>query len=316
MEIKDLEAEIKNAPNNWGKWGEDEIGTLNYITQELVIDSLKNVKQGKIFTLGLPIGDKNGDIVSPVRMPTKHVMTQDESTYEVGKAEPLKGGLKFADDLVIMYLQGSTHIDALGHAWSGNKLYNGFEAKSNTDGLYRGSVEQLAKRSIIGRGVLLDVAEYKNKDYLPSGYQISLSDLIETAKFENVELRKNDILLIRTGSIKRYYEVGPKKYYANFNEPGITYTKKLVEWFNEMQIITYGSDTAGSEQTISTTTGTRSPLHIFLLKNLGIPIQELLWLEELSRDSKKDQQYSFLYVCSPLKFIGGTGSPVNPLAIK
>jgi kynurenine formamidase len=83
-----------------------------------------------------------------------------------------------------------------------------------------------------------------------------------------------------------------------------------------MEIASYAADTLSSEQTLSSTTNTMVPLHIFLLNHLGIPIQEILWLEELADDCFVDKQYDFLYVCSPLKFIGGTGSPVNPLAIK
>jgi hypothetical protein len=55
---------------------------------------------------------------------------------------------------------------------------------------------------------------------------------------------------------------------------------------------------------------------IFLMSYLGIPIQEILWLEDLADDCTKDKQYDFLYVCSPLKFVEATGSPINPLAIK
>ena len=38
---------------------------------------------------------------------------------------------------------------------------------------------------------------------------------------------------------------------------------------------------------------------------------EALWLEDLA----KDEVYEFLFIASPLKIRGGTGSPLRPLAI-
>ena len=317
VDDRNLEDAIKKAPYNWKKWGkDDEIGTLNYLTEDVILKAKNAIRTGKIFTLGLAIGSEKGDLVSPGRITTIHLSTQDEATYDAGKKNPLIGGLKFADDMVIMYLQGSTHVDALGHAWYGDKLYNGYDAGTTIGGLSKGSVAPLADKSISGRAVLLDVATYKKKEFLEPGTQITLQDLLETAQSEGIEIQKRDIILIRTGSLKRYYQTGAAEYFRVFNEPGITYSCEIVKWFNEMEIVSYGADTLGSEQTISSETGTRSPLHIFLLRNLGIPIQELLWLEELAEDCSRDGQYDFFYVCTPLKFLGGTGSPVNPVVIK
>jgi kynurenine formamidase len=43
---------------------------------------------------------------------------------------------------------------------------------------------------------------------------------------------------------------------------------------------------------------------------------DLDWLSALANDCTKDGQYTFLFVGSPLKVVGGAGSPVNPLVIK
>jgi kynurenine formamidase len=49
---------------------------------------------------------------------------------------------------------------------------------------------------------------------------------------------------------------------------------------------------------------------IFLWRH-GIYLIEMLWLEELAAAG----QPTFLFVVAPLKIVGGTGSPVNPLAV-
>ncbi|WP_230955566.1 cyclase family protein [Sulfolobus acidocaldarius] len=273
-------------------------------------------RTGKTFTLGLWINRKEGDPVWIGRRPTVHLMTKDEGTYISGKAEPRPGGGKSADDIVIMHLQGSTQVDALGHYWKDNTLYNGFDSRTTIGGLAKDDVSKLAERGILGRGVLLDVARHKGKGSLDKGEMISFSDLLDTAKEEGVKINKHDIILVRTGFLKTFYEKGPNEFYKDFSEPGITYERELVKWFYENEFIAYGSDTIASEQTYSSTLGIMLPLHIFFLNYLGLPIMEMLWLEELAKDCAEDGQYDFFFIASPLKVIGGTGSPINPIVIK
>jgi kynurenine formamidase len=89
-----------------------------------------------------------------------------------------------------------------------------------------------------------------------------------------------------------------------------------IEWFAEMEIPLYGTDTVAAEQTISETTGTRLPLHPILLRDLGIVISEMNRLGDLAADCADDGQYEFLYAAAPMHVTGGTGGPVNPVAIK
>jgi hypothetical protein len=53
---------LKDAPTNWGRWGEDdEVGALNYLTADEVLRGVKAVRQGKVFTLQVRMGDPEGD---------------------------------------------------------------------------------------------------------------------------------------------------------------------------------------------------------------------------------------------------------------
>lgn len=308
---------LENSPKNWGRWGpNDELGTLNFLTNQEILRGVRAVKQGKVISLGLQIGRKGGDIVFPGRSTTIHVMTQDEGLYKSGNLKPLPGGLKYADDAVFMYIQGTTQCDAIGHAWHGDKIYNGYSADTTTGGLTKASIVPIAEKGIVGRGVLLDIARYKGVKHLAKGEAVTLEDIQGAAKKQKVEVQKHDIMVLRTGYITVFYYEGSDAYFKDLNEPGITYTKELVDWFHEMEISAFAADTLSSEQTHSNTTNTMVPMHIFLMNYLGIPIQEILWLEELADDCAKDGQYDFLYSCAPLKFVGATGSPINPLAIK
>jgi len=314
LSLKDLAG---RTPTNWGRFGSrDEIGTLNFLTPMLVAKAANSVKYGELVTLGLEIGSAAGDPLFPMRTKTIHFMTVDEAMYRNGAAKELAGGLQYTDDAVVMALQGTTHIDALGHIMYAGKIYNGYPAETTNGGLKKDDVSRLAEKGLAGRGILLDVPAYKRKNRLRKGETITCEDLQNTASYQNLEIRKHDILLVRTGYLNTFFEKGAASYFTDRDEPGITYSPEMVRFFVDNEFVAYGADTVASEQTKSATLkGIRVPMHYCLLYQLGIPIMELLWLENLSVICKRLNKYDFFFVCSPLKFVGATGSPINPIAI-
>jgi len=312
-----LEELLRDCPNNWGKWGEkDEIGCLNYLDENQVLRGIKAVSKGKVFSLGVPIAHPNGDPVFPGRTQAIRINRRDRASYVTGKVERRYGGLESADDLIIMYLHGTTHIDALGHPWYGDKIWNGYNANETVHTVTKASIFPIAQKGIIGRGVLIDVARCKGKDHLSRGEEIKLEDLITCSEKQGIKIEKRDIILIRTGWLKLFYEKGKDEFYRDFLEPGLTYRKETVNWFKEMEIPLLGTDTLANEMTKHPETGIMLPLHAALIRNLGVIFNEIVWLEDLANDCAMDNKWDFLYVASPLKVYGGTGSPVNPLAIK
>lgn len=307
---------LAGAPSNWGRWGpEDEIGALNFLTAAGVLRGVRAVRSGKVFTLGLTVLRPGGDPAIAIRGQAKKFMSCDKGFFTNGQAQPLPGGLEWSDDVIFMYLQGTTHYDALGHAWYDDQLYNGYDAASTIGGLKKNSIKPIADHGVVGRGVLLDVARYKNVENLGVNEQITLDDLQQTAERQGVVLEKHDILLIRTGWMPVFYREGPEVFFAG-GGPGITDEPALIRWFHEMEIPAISSDTIGAEQGTSAVSGVTLPLHGALLRNLGVLFNELVWLEELADDCAADQQYEFLFVGAPLKIVGATGSPVNPTVIK
>jgi hypothetical protein len=149
---------LKDAPTNWGKWGDDdEVGALNYLGPEQVLAAVGLVRSGKVFTLQRLIGDPKGDPVWPGRTPAERTQILDESDWdEGGKGPAYPGGLHYADDKINAYLQGSTQYDALGHLWYDGKIWNGYDARTTIGGLEKASVEPIAERGVVGRAVLLD----------------------------------------------------------------------------------------------------------------------------------------------------------------
>ena len=306
-----------DTPSNWGKWGpEDEVGSLNYLTPEHVIRAAQLVRQGKVFTLQLTIGNPKGDPVWPGRRAAERYQILDEGTWSGDKAPSFPGGLHYADDMLSAFLQGSTQYDALGHVWYDGQIWNGYDAKTTIGGMSKASVEPIANRGVVGRGLLLDMARFRGKETLDKGETFTHEDLVACAEAQGTPIEKNDILVIRTAFLQNFWRMTRDEFYDGFNEPGLTYSRELVEWFQDMEIPNLVTDTIANETTFEPQTGVALPLHCSLMRNLGIALTEICDLEELAADCAADGQYAFLYAAAPLKIVKGTGAPVNPIALK
>jgi kynurenine formamidase len=315
-EIPTMDEVLKEAPKNWGKWGEeDEVGALNYLTTEEVFRGVRHIKSGTVFTLQRLIGDPKGDPVWPGRTPAEKTMILDESSWDGDGAPQFPGGLHYADDKISAFLQGSTQYDALGHVWYGGQLWNGYDARTTVGGLDKASVAPIAERGIVGRGILLDIARFRGKENLDKAETFTHEDLAACAEAQGVKIEKRDILVIRTNFLKLFFDQG-ERFYEGFCEPGLVYSPELVRWFQDMEIPNLVTDTIASEVTTDPNNGIALPLHCALMRNLGVALTEICDLEKLASHSAEDHQYTFLYTAAPLKVNQASGSPVNPLVIK
>ena len=312
----DLTEILKDAPSNWGKWGaDDEVGALNYLTPQVVLAAAQEIRTGEVHTLQRLIGDPKGDPVWPGRSPAVRTMLLDEATWDSADAPQFPGGLHYADDKIDAFLQGSTQYDALGHVWYDGKIWNGYDARSTVGGMDKASVEPIAQRGVVGRGILLDMARHRGKETLDAGETFSHEDLMACAQAQGCEIRKNDILVIRTNYLKQFFDKG-EAFYEGFCEPGLVYSPELVQWFQDMEIPNLVTDTIANEVTYDPHNGAALVLHNALMRNLGVTLTEICDLESLAQACAEDGRYTFFYAAAPLKVHRATGSPVNPLAIR
>ena len=159
--------------SNWGRWGpNDEIGTLNNITPQDIVNAAKLVRKGKAFSLGLnfdnkgPQNGKWGGRFNPI-----HTMLMSGTDAVAGRQEAI--GVRYADDMVSMPLQCGTQWDALGHIFFGEKMWNGYDARLvDSTGAEKNGIEK-TRDKMVGRGVLLDIARFKGVDSLKDGEGIS-----------------------------------------------------------------------------------------------------------------------------------------------
>ncbi len=308
-----------NPPSNWGKWGpNDELGSLNYLGDAEALNGVREIKSGQVLTLQVPMGHPHGDPLFPGRESIQRENVIDESTWTAGRpdAPSFPGGMHYADDKAVLFLQGSTQYDALGHAWYDGKIWNGYDASNTVEGMKKASVLPLGEKGVVGRGVLIDMARHRGKPWLDKGEHFGLEDLLAAADGQGVRIQPRDILLIRTGFLGYFYSVPSGEFYDGFMEPGLRYSRELVEWFQRNEIPNLVTDTIANEVTVDPNSGVMLPLHGALMRNLGVALTEICWLDDLADACAGDNRWSFLYTAAPLKVVEGTGAPVNPIVIR
>lgn len=304
QEFHDLAKKV----NNWGRWGpDDEIGTLNLITPEVVRKGVATVQDGRTLTLGLTLsldGPQTGAIpgrVNPLRtMVAINVpMVGDPSQFCT------------SDDVVVMGLQAATHWDALAHVSYDNRLYNGFEASTITAfGAARCGIDKVS--SLIGRAILLDVARATGVDRMAPGYAITAEDLDAAESQAAITVEPGDIVLVRTGHIQLLH--GGDKVAYGAPTPGLS--TKTVEWFHERDVAAVATDTLAFEVYPCERDDMILPVHLLHLVEMGMTQGQNFDLEALAADCARDGRYSFLLDATAQPFVAGLGTPVNPVVVK
>lgn len=288
------------AKSPWGP--ADEIGTLNAMTDASRLDVLRKVTSGKVYDLGTELF---------VGMPLCCTAFGDPSFQIFMTHAPARDGgkevLSYSGDGVSMYTHTGTHIDALNHFGLHGKIWNEVSADEamGVRGWTKSGVDKYPP--IIARGVMIDVAKARNVAHLPSSYAITVADLQSALKSQGSKLMPGDVVLIRTGLMSLWPD--PAKYRL-LDEAGLSL--EAAQWLvEENKAMLLGADSLGVESLPSPNPANFVPVHSYLLVEKGVSLLEALWLEDLA----KDQVYEFLFIGSPLKFRGGTASPMRPIAI-
>lgn len=240
----------------------------------------------------------------------------DWSHYESGRAHLVPGGLGFVEDGVRLNCHGGSHLDARGHVIAEGTLALGIDAATTVGGLSRLDVAQVARTGVVCRAVLCDLTLASHGAPLERAHEVTLSDIESCLVREGAEIEPGDMLLLHTGSLRRYRLEGRARFFHDYSEPGVSDDRALIDWIDEKDILGLGSDTLANELPRSPRTREEYPMHRHLLRDRGLQFHETLWLEDLALDCARDGVYAGLYVASPLKIVGGSGSPVNPLFVK
>jgi kynurenine formamidase len=216
-----------------------------------------------------------------------------------------------SDDKVSMGIQAGTHWDALSHVSYAGQLYNGFPASVIDEaGAHHLGIDKV--KTIVGRGVLLDVARAKGVDRLPDAYAITGDDLDEAAELGKLVVRSGDIVFVRTGQMRRFRAGDKVGYYP----PCAGLSLQSVPWFRVHDIAAVGTDNVTCEVYPPEREDALLPVHLMHLVEMGMTQGQNFDLEGLSMDCSEDGRYSFFVDASPPPFTRALGTPVNPVVIK
>jgi kynurenine formamidase len=292
------------------EWGAmDQAGASNRITPEKIVASLRLVQTGRVYEIGqvyergMPLGGTRDFALRlvPAIEPTgqNRVLYNDEFlAAEVGQVGTQFDGLGHIGGEV-RYADGSLH----------RVFYNGFttaEMNAGT-GLRQLGIEHI--KPLITRGVLIDLPGYKNVQRLEGGYEVTLADVrgaLARQGIAETSIMPGDAVLFRYGWAQLW---GSPAEYMAARLPGIGV--EVARWLVERKVTVTGGDTSTNEVSPNPT-GLTIPVHQELMMKNGIFNIENMTFEELAAA----RAYEFLFVATPIRFKGATGSPLRPLAIR
>ncbi len=266
------------------------------------MEAVKLVKRGRRVSLGRPLDTVAGPDNS---RPALHYMTHmgdrrpDEPTYYMDFI-----GVDF-------HGKSASHMDALPHIAYKGLLYNGKRAAEalGSAGSSFAPISALAA-GVVGRGVLLDAARARGVDWVEPPAALDAGDLESISGSLGVEVRRGDIVLLRSGQMLRRRMMGP----WDPDGAGVGLAVTAMEWLGQRQVAVLGGD-GDSDARPSPVAGVGGPVHVLAISAMGMCLLDNLDLEALSEACAQVGSFEFLLVVAPLIVPGGTGSPVNPIAV-
>jgi kynurenine formamidase len=285
--------------SNWGRWGkDDQVGAMNLVTAEKRVAAASMVRTGRTVSLSRPFPK----VPAPNNPnPAQHWMRSFSFP---------SGGGAVVDYYAISYHgQAATHIDALCHVWNAEGLWNGRQADVLTgNGARWGAIDNWSD-GIVTRGVLLDVPAFRGVSHVTNGKPVTGVELREIAESQGVEVHPGDALLVHSGREAFNRESGQTWGAGGQGNPGLhaSCLAPIRDW--DIAILVWDMmdvSPSGYE--------TRWTVH-GALPSFGVGLVDNALLEPLSQACAEEGRYDFMLMLAPLVVVGGTGSPLNPIAM-
>lgn len=342
MTRQDIRWTQRPEGSTWGDYGvDDQLGRLNLLDREKVLQGVAEVKTGERFCLSMPLDFPGGSVLNKRRFPPVLSPTSRDGVptlnFPLSRENPDFTDV-ICDDKVELYLQYSTQWDAFAHVGShfdadgdgvAEKVYyNGWRAGTDIreqDGtpaqpgnplVSALGIQSFAEAAIQGRGVLLDLHAHFGDAHRSIGYD----DLMRVVETDRVEVEKGDMLCLHTGLVDKLLTMNrqpPSDVLERFGVGLDGSDRKLLNWIGDSQIAALISDNYSVEvypaRRIMRCCAAL-PLHEHCLFKLGVPLGELWQLTPLARWLRANGRSRFLLTAPPLRLPGAVGSPVTPVA--
>jgi kynurenine formamidase len=285
--------------SNWGRWGKDDVlGAANTITPEKRRQAAALVKTGETVSLShdLIVGGEKTEYVLPFFLQMR-IVPERQVVRDTQTIDPHGNG-------------GGSHIDALCHMAYKGRFYNNFsyaESVTPEKGCKLG-IHNL-KDGIVTRGVLIDIPRLRNLPTLAAGTHVYREDIEAWEKQAGVKVGPGDALLLRVGRP------------PTGTRGGRGYDASFLPFLKDRDVAIMGGDAAdvgvipGCTNTGPVPTMCWNAIHKFVLVARGMHLFDGLDMEAVAATAAKLKRWEFLFVASPIRVPGGSGAPVNPIAV-
>ncbi|KAI0168541.1 hypothetical protein BJ166DRAFT_611555, partial [Pestalotiopsis sp. NC0098] len=310
-----LATENRPSGSLWGFFDrdghKDEIGTLNLLTADVILEAAKEIKHGRHIQLDLPL--HHPEVAGFGRLPLQHNLV-----------DMMPKGFVGFDDEIHLNTQSSSQWDSLKHFGHqrDRKFYNGLtleEAKQSS----RNAIHNVCQRGgIVARGILVDWLawwEHRNqgREVPPaiSNHTIFVADIRDVLDYQKTEIKQGDILLVRTGYVRWQLQASSSMRASAAGQGhsiGMANNMETVRWLYNNHFAAVAADNPAFE---ATPIPEECCLHEWLLCHWGTHIGELWNLEDLSRVCKELGKWSFFLTSAPLHVEGAVASPPGAIAV-
>lgn len=296
--------EMFKQVSNWGRWGKDDRrGTLNLVTDAKRKQAARLVKTGIAVSLSNNYpAEKAADNPNPF--------------------ESLEGGTRFAFQI---HTTALSHVDTLCNTAYMGRLYNGHlrDDVRRASGCTHMGLEIL-KDGVTTRGILIDMPRLKGVPFLEPGTPVFPEDVEAWEKKAGVRVSAGDAVFLYTGRWARRQKLGPwcmvggaclaKEMPPGSGEAG--WHVSIVPWFKKRDVAMVGADVSNDVvPTLVDVAGVPLPVHALTIAALGTPIFDAQDLETLAATAARLKRWEFMLTGAPLPVPGGTGSPINLVAL-
>jgi hypothetical protein len=334
--------------STWGDWGpDDQLGRLNLLTPQKVLQGIAEVKEGRTFCLSLPLDYPGGNVLNPRRHPPVLRPTLREGkpimNLPLSKFDPKHTDI-VCDDVVELTLQYSTQWDSFAHVGQlfdadGDGVpemvyYNGHRAGEDVigpvdysgggekptaghKGAQRLGIENFAAACIQGRAVMIDLFAHVGRERTFIGYD----EMMRILEKDKVVIETGDMVCLRTGFADMILEMNKNPDgHKLHNSCAVLDGRddRLQQWVTESGLCALIADNYGVEAVPSRPcdgdTCAGLPLHAHCLFRLGVPLGEIWHLSPLADWLRANGRNRFLLTAPPLRLPGAVGSPATPVA--
>tara|TARA_A100001037_G_scaffold194751_1_gene174310 strand:+ start:17996 stop:18904 length:909 start_codon:yes stop_codon:yes gene_type:complete len=284
--------------NNWGRWkSNSDAGTVNLITKSKIIEASNLVKSGRTVSLS-----RSWPMIATRENP------QPANSFVMSTEDEVAGG---AFDYISVSYHGHsvTHVDSLCHFWNKDGMWEGKSPKDEIkhDGVLSGAVDAW-KNGIITRGVLIDIPKHRNEPYVTQDNPVTDVELEDIIQKQNLRISSGDAVAIYSGR-ELYAKDNQGTWGGHPTMPGLH--ASCLRFIREHDISVVIWDML---DVIPMHYGSEINVHT-AISAFGVVLLDNALLEPLSLVCEEENKYEFMITINPLVIPGGTGSPVNPIAI-